>query len=53
LKDLPEINYDDPDVKKWIEETEAEWKKNNSTLTHEELIRSVDEKILKKKPPSA
>lgn len=48
LKDLPEVDYNDPEVKKWIAETEERWRKNNPHLTHPELIEAVDRKIGKK-----
>jgi tRNA U55 pseudouridine synthase TruB len=51
LKDLPEIDYNDPDVQKWREETQAEWKKKNPNLTHEELIKSVEENNTKSSRP--
>jgi hypothetical protein len=48
LKNLPEIDYNDPQVQKWMEETQAEWKKRHPNLTHEELIKSVEKKIREK-----
>lgn len=45
LKDMPEIDYNDPEVQKWMEETEIRWKKNNPTLTHDELIEGVEKKV--------
>ena len=39
LKDLPEIDYNDPDVKKWLEEEEKEFKKKHPNLTHEEAMK--------------
>lgn len=45
LKNLPEIDYTDPNVQKWIKETESRWKKNNPKLTHDELIEAVEKKV--------
>lgn len=44
LKHLPEINYDDPDVQKWMDQEQARWRKRHPNLTHETLIRTVEHK---------
>lgn len=47
LKNLPEIDYQDPAVQAWIEEIEADRKKRGPKLTHKELIQSVESKMSK------
>lgn len=47
LKDLPEIDYNDPNVQKWWKEEEEEFRKKHPNLTHEEAMK-IAEKNLKK-----
>lgn len=47
LKNLPEIDYNDPDVQKWWKEEEKEFKKKYPNLTHEEAMKIAKENLKK------
>lgn len=41
LKDLPEIDYDDPDVQKWLKEEDEKFREKFPNLTHAEVMEKV------------
>ncbi|OGQ33473.1 MAG: hypothetical protein A3F16_08745 [Deltaproteobacteria bacterium RIFCSPHIGHO2_12_FULL_43_9] len=47
LRDLPEIDYNDPDVKKWWKEEEGEFRRRHPNLTHEEAMKIAEENLKK------
>jgi hypothetical protein len=49
LKDLPEIDYENPDTKKWIKQEDDAFRNRHPNLTYEEASKSIDKRISKLK----
>lgn len=45
LKSLPEIDYQDPKIKKQLEQEDAEFCKRHPNLTYEEAERMINKRI--------
>ena len=42
LLDLPEFDYDNPEMKAWMDEEDAEFRRKFPNLTHEEAGKKID-----------
>jgi len=45
LKDLPELDENDPKVKKWLKEEDEAFRKRHSDLTYEEAMKTARKKV--------
>ena len=46
LKSLPEIDYDDPEVQRWVTELDEKWRKNQPRFSQEAALANA--KIMEK-----